>query len=109
MKVDRDSILIVGVLHDVIEDTEVTLADIGSEITEEEFNALDSISRRDRENYWDYIERVKGNEIATIVKLADLRHNSNLDRLLLVERPGSIIKMQERYAKAYVYLMQKGE
>ncbi len=67
---------IVAVLHDVVEDTDVTLAsltDLG--YPARIVDALDAISRCSQETYHDYIERVALNSLATRVKLADLRDN----------------------------------
>jgi (p)ppGpp synthase/HD superfamily hydrolase len=68
--------MIVGVLHDVIEDTEVTLRNIelagyGDKIIQ----ALDAITRREDEVYTDFILRVSGNALATKVKIADILDN----------------------------------
>lgn len=73
---ERD--IVVAYLHDVVEDTHVTLVDLhhlgfSTPITE----AVDAITRRDEESYASYIERVGKNDIARFVKLCDLRANNN--------------------------------
>lgn len=73
---------IVALLHDVIEDTSVTLTDLatyGFDI--DIILAVDAITKREYESYEKYLYRVKANPIARVVKLADLWHNSQLDRL----------------------------
>ncbi|HET8550829.1 MAG TPA: hypothetical protein VFL57_22630 [Bryobacteraceae bacterium] len=69
---------IVGILHDVVEDTWVTLEHLRAlHFPEEAIAALDAISHRDGERYFDYIERCGSNRIAALVKLADLEDNSD--------------------------------
>ena len=96
---------IVAVLHDVVEDTDLTLVklviDMGG-VSSKIINAIDAITKRDNETYFEYIHRVKENPLATKVKLADLKHNSLLERQF--EKSGRLI---ERYLKAYKIL--KGE
>jgi (p)ppGpp synthase/HD superfamily hydrolase len=88
---------IVAALHDVIEDSGMTLA----EIEEAGFGhtvvrAMDAITRREGETYEAYIQRVADDGVATAVKLADLR--DNLGRATdAVDPHGSLRK---RYAKA---------
>jgi len=94
---------IVAVLHDVIEDTDHSLLDLSLEgFSENIIDAIDAITKRDNETYFEYINRVKENPLATKVKLADLKHNSLLERQF--EKSGGLI---ERYLKAYRIL--KGE
>lgn len=63
-------------LHDVVEDTDITLEDLrrrGFPIWIVE--AVDSLTHRDGEAYYDYVMRVRTNPMAVTVKLADLAHN----------------------------------
>lgn len=73
----------VAVLHDVIEDTEVTANDLlEAGIPGHVVRAVSDISKRDGEDYGDYLERVKANPLARRVKLEDIGHNmSRLDNL----------------------------
>lgn len=78
---DEDA-MIVGVLHDVIEDTTHTLEDLhkagfGPRVIE----AVDALTRRDDETYGAFIERASHNPLAARVKLADLRDNMDITRL----------------------------
>lgn len=73
---------IVGLLHDVVEDTELTLnglSIIGFKL--KIIQAIDGITKRKGESLESYLERVKSNEIATVVKIADLIHNSDKNRI----------------------------
>lgn len=75
---------IVGVLHDVIEDTSITydyLIANGFEGQREILEALKSVTRKEDETYEEFIERVALNPIGKIVKLADLQDNMNLSRI----------------------------
>ncbi len=73
---------IVALLHDIVEDTECTLDQIRATYSEEIADAVEAITHLPGEDYWDYINRVSGNEIARLVKLADLEHNMSPERVL---------------------------
>lgn len=74
--------MIIAVLHDVVEDSDVTLNDLRTEGFSEAIVAgVDCLTRRPREAYEDYIERVQQNPLAIQVKLGDLEDNMNLQRL----------------------------
>ncbi len=71
----------VAFLHDVVEDTTVTLSDLRSMgFTEEIVEAVDAITKRTGEAYKEYIRRVVRNPIAKKVKIADMKHNSDISR-----------------------------
>jgi len=73
---------ICGVLHDVIEDTDITFEDIRKEgFSEEVISILDCLTRRDEESYDKFIGRIIENEMACRVKLADLSDNMDLKRI----------------------------
>ena len=95
----------VAVLHDVIEDTDVTLADLrAAGYPAHIVRAVDAISKRkdEGETYSRYIRRVKKDPLATKVKIADLQDNSNLGRLPDVL--ASDLKRLDRYNRALQYL-----
>jgi (p)ppGpp synthase/HD superfamily hydrolase len=97
----------VALLHDVIEDSLLTLEGLKaySIIPNLVIDAVDAITRREGETYNEYLARVKSNPMATKVKLKDLKHNMNPDRLARVE--GGKSRLQKRYTSAYKYLTQK--
>ena len=73
---------IVALLHDVVEDTSVTLDEIRMEIPDDEIiDAIDAMTRRKDEPREEYLVRVKKNSIARRVKIFDLTHNSDLSRI----------------------------
>ena len=71
-----------ALLHDVVEDTDMTLDDLKNEgFPKEVTDALFLLTHDKSVDYFDYVEGIKENPIAAKVKLADLRHNSDLSRL----------------------------
>jgi (p)ppGpp synthase/HD superfamily hydrolase len=73
---------IAAVLHDVLEDTAITLGDLRQAgYGEEVLQALEALSRREGEEYADFIERAARNPLARRVKLADLADNLDAARL----------------------------
>ena len=76
---------IVALLHDVVEDTSVTLEDLKNEgFPQEVVDAIALMTHNDGSPYMDYVARIKQNPIAKAVKLADLTHNSDVTRLDVV-------------------------
>ncbi|EJP21813.1 HD domain protein [Peptostreptococcaceae bacterium AS15] len=71
---------IVALLHDVLEDSNYTIKDLDF-LTEEQKHSLVLLTHKKNESYFNYIEKIKSNDIAKQVKLSDLKHNSNLKRL----------------------------
>lgn len=82
-KFDAHEAYIVGLLHDIFEDTDCTvqeLVDVGC--YDKILNAIKAITRRkDEEYYFDFIKRVSKNELAKTVKIADLENNMDITRL----------------------------
>lgn len=73
---EKQNYYIVGWLHDVVEDTDYTLGDLlDLGFDYDVVKAVDAITRRDEEDYREYILRVKKNAIARQVKMADIEHN----------------------------------
>jgi len=81
IKMENEVEMITAVLHDVVEDTPLTLADLRAEgFSEEIIAAVDHLTRREGEDYDVFIERVRHNPIAVRVKLADLEDNMDIRR-----------------------------
>lgn len=73
---------IAALLHDVAEDTEMTVDDLRAMgFSESVCDALRLLTHDKNVPYLDYVALIKENPIAKAVKLADLRHNSDLTRL----------------------------
>ena len=101
--VETDEEKAVAYLHDVIEDTELTLEDLHEyEFSKEVIEAVDIITKKKGEDYRSYLNSVKKNKLARAVKLADLRHNSDLTRLTKVTEKD--IERKEKYQKAIDFL-----
>ena len=99
-RVETDAQKIVAVLHDVVEDTKWTFADLKREgFSDEVLNALDCVTKREAEPYEDFVSRSASNPLATRVKLADLEDNMDLRRLPAVtEKDAERLK---RYLSAW--------
>ncbi len=66
----------VGVLHDIVEDTDCTLGEIDELFGAVIRDGVDAMTKRDGEEYFgDYLGRIEQNPIARAVKLADAQHN----------------------------------
>ena len=85
----------VAYLHDVVEDTQFTIDDLKKQFGSVIVNAVDAITRRDGEKYFDYIRRLSSNPIAKRVKIADLQENLSQGDLSLSTRYYKALKMLE--------------
>jgi (p)ppGpp synthase/HD superfamily hydrolase len=92
-----------AVLHDVVEDTAVTLDELrAAGFPATVLEAVEALTKREGEDYEAFIRRVAPNPIAREVKLADLRDNSDLSRISEpTERDRERIK---KYSRAIAYL-----
>ena len=85
----------VALLHDVLEDGKITLDYLKKQgFSDEMLGALKVLTHDENVPYMDYIAEVKKNKIATKVKLADLKHNSDITRLSFIDEK-SIYRMQK--------------
>lgn len=100
--VHSDEAKIAAILHDVAEDSDITVESLRVLFGDEIGDALESLTHRKGENYEDYVKRVSKNEIATEVKIADLTHNLDLGRLPFVTEAD--IVRAEKYKKALRFL-----
>ena len=96
---------VVALLHDVVEDTELTFEDLEKQgFGEEIISALKLLTHNDDTPYMDYVAKIKTDKIATTVKLADLKHNSDLSRLDVVDEKA--LNRKEKYEKAMKFLTE---
>ena len=72
----------VALLHDVVEDTDVTLEQLTAIFPKEVTDAVALMTHNDNADYFDYVRAIKTNPIARKVKLADLAHNSDQTRCI---------------------------
>ena len=90
---------ILAVLHDVLEDCDVSREQLIKDgIPEYLVEKLEILSKGKNEKYFDYIDRVKTTSLTTNVKLSDLKDNMNLERLKEVTEKD--MKRLEKYKKA---------
>ena len=87
-----------ALLHDVLEDTEVTAEQLAKEFPAEVVEAVCLLTHPEGEPYFDYVLRISENPIAAAVKRADLTHNSQLSRLDTVDEKA--LERVEKYRKA---------
>lgn len=102
-QMEDETTTIVALLHDVVEDTRYTFKHIkklgfGDDVLE----ALTLLTHQKNVDYMDYVKKIKENPIATKVKLADLKHNSDITRLDIVDEKA--LKRREKYLQAIEYL-----
>ncbi|TYP72376.1 GTP pyrophosphokinase [Paenibacillus methanolicus] len=96
---------IVAVLHDVVEDTCITLDVLRQEGLEEELiSAISNLTKREGENYTEFIERAKNNPISRNVKIADIEENLNIFRIK--EPTQKDYDRIEKYKTALEYLVK---
>lgn len=95
---------IVAILHDIIEDTDVTedyLLKIG--LSKRIVDAVVALTRSKDMDYQEYIKNLSSNPLAKEVKLADLEHNMDLKRLPTLEKKD--LERNRKYQIAYHYLI----
>jgi len=96
---------IVGYLHDVVEDTEITIADLRKhEIPTDCIRAIEVITKVEGVAYQNYLEKVKRYKLASVVKIADMMHNSDLSRLDHITEED--LARKEKYLKAIAFLSE---
>jgi (p)ppGpp synthase/HD superfamily hydrolase len=98
-----EDLMCIAVMHDLVEDTDVTLDDLRSlGFSERVIRGVDTMSHRDEEDYETYIKRIALNPDAVKVKRADLIDNSNITRLKGLRKKD--FDRLEKYSKAFIYL-----
>ncbi len=94
---------VVALLHDLVEDTEYTIEDLMNMGFDQSItDAIALMTHADDVDYMEYVRKIKENPIAKEVKLADLKHNSDLTRLDTVDE--NALKRREKYLKATALL-----
>ena len=79
-QMDDETSICVALLHDVVEDTDVTLDDLAREFPPEVVEGVRLMTHDPAVDYFDYVRAIKGHPVAQKVKLADLAHNSDESR-----------------------------
>lgn len=89
----------IALLHDVVEDTHVTMEELEAEFPKEVTDVLRLLTHDDSTDYFDYVRALKSNPAALTVKLADLTHNQDESR---ITDPGAVPPQRlERWRKKY--------
>ena len=99
LRLDDPDARIVAVLHDVVEDSPWTLEQLSAEgFSTAVIDAVEAVTKRDGEEYDDFVRRAGRNAIGRMVKRADLEDNLDLSR---VKEPGERdLERIEKYRRA---------
>ena len=102
-RVQSETEKIVAVLHDTIEDTDYTIENLKKNgYSKEVLEAIDCLTKRDNEDYNNYVKRCKSNPIAQKVKIADLENNMDIRRFEVLTEED--LKRLNKYLDAWRYL-----
>lgn len=102
---DEDT-TVAALLHDVVEDSSYTLEDLAAMgFPQQVIRALEKLTHDDSVPYPTYVAALEADPIARQVKLADLRHNSDLTRLDAVDQKAR--ERAEKYRRA-IRLLERG-
>jgi len=101
-QMDTEEECIVALLHDTVEDTDITFEQLKDEFSDTIIQALKLLTHDDSIQYMDYISKLKENPIARKVKLADLYHNSDETRMEHLTDKDR--RRNEKYHKAIEFL-----
>lgn len=105
-QMETEAEICVALLHDVAEDSDMTLEDLrAAGFPDEVLEALKLLTHDDETPYLEYVRSLKDNPLARKVKLADLKHNSTLERLPVVTDKD--LQRFEKYQKAIRILTEE--
>ncbi len=99
---DTDIEKTIAYLHDVLEDTDVTVDALRKIFPNEIVDTLITLTHRKDESYFEYIQRVSKSKLAKKVKVADLLHNLDITRIK--EPTKQDYERLEKYKKSILYL-----
>ena len=107
LRMTSEAAMIAAVLHDVVEDTDWTLERLREEgFSDEVLEAVDCLTHREGEGYQEFVERVRTNPIARLVKIADLEDNMNIRRISHLGAKD--LERLEKYHRAWCVLTNAG-
>lgn len=95
-----------ALLHDVVEDTSVTLEDLMKEFPRSVTDVVALLTHREHVPYEAYIRSIRTNPIAVKIKLADIAHNSDQTRCPELP-PEQRQRLQRKYAAAIAILTEE--
>ena len=99
---DTDVEKTIAYLHDVLEDTSVTVDELRNHFSNEIVDTVITLTHRKDESYFEYIQRISKSKLAKKVKVADLLHNLDITRIK--EPSKQDYERLEKYKKAILYL-----
>lgn len=103
IKSEDENVKIAAVMHDLIEDTDVTFKDLADmQFSSKVLRLMHLVTHDKTTSYDDYIKAISCDTDATDIKLADLRHNSDITRLKGLRKKD--FDRLEKYHKSYTYL-----
>lgn len=108
LKFRNEEEMIVAVLHDVVEDSDISLNELkNSGFSEAITQAIDCLSKRNGESYDDFILRVANNALARKVKIEDIKDNLDLTRIEHID--AKVLARVEKYHRALSLLIKAAE
>ena len=103
LRTDDDELMAIAVLHDVIEDSDWTLADlVKAGFSDRVIEGVNALTRITNETYDHFIKRCALNKDEKLVKREDLRDNSDITRLKGLRQKD--FERLEKYSRAFIYL-----
>ena len=102
VKSDDHSLLCIAVLHDILEDTDIVYTDLELMFSTRVAEGVLAVTRLDDQSEEEYLDAIKDNHDAIRVKLADLRHNSDIRRLKGLREKD--FERLEKYHRMYMSL-----
>lgn len=109
MAVEHADAQLVALMHDLVEDTDVTIEELRQRgFSEPVVEAIDLVTRKPDQTYAEYVVCLSRNELARQTKLADLRDNASLARVLY--RAGTIADDSarvQRYILSHQFLLRR--
>lgn len=107
-QMENETAACAALLHDVVEDTDVTIDDLRKDFPDEVVEAVKLLTHDKSEDYFSYLEKIKKNQYALAVKLADITHNSDQSRMCCADGISQQKReeLKEKYARAYKFLTE---
>ncbi len=102
-QMDDEISVVCALLHDVVEDTDTTLANLeNTGFPKQVIEVLSLLTHDPSVPYMEYVEKISANPIAKKVKIADLTHNSDTSRLDVVDERA--LEREKKYKEALLLL-----
>lgn len=97
-----------ALLHDVAEDTEITLDELAETFPQEVIEVLKLLTHENGTDYYEYVRRIRSSPVAKKVKLADLAHNMDRSRIVdeSVVSAEKLSEWDEKYSRAIEILTE---